>query len=216
MLEQLREKNPEITIHSVEDPQFTEYGKVYPLIPVEELFSTTQTMFEISEGTMYEASNDRLKQIPAVGIIGREIFGEFRVQVGCCYGYNTLLNGMEYHSSSEVMGAVTDMVLMLGQLQDVDDTLGWNSDLTEYFYVPKGTLLEIYATTLHLAPCRVDENQFKALILLPEGTNTPLAQGPKDKLWMKNKWMLAHSEGPAAKRGAYVGVYGENPQIKTL
>ncbi len=216
MLEQLREKNPGVKIYSLEDPKFNEYGKVYPDIPVEDLFSLAQGMYEIPDGTMYEASNPILEKITSVESIRREIFGEFPIQVGCCYGYNTALNGMEYHRSSEVMGAVTDMVLMLGQLQDVDSELGWDSTLTEYFYVPKGTLLEIYGTTLHLAPCRVDENQFKALIILPAGTNTPLEKGPEGKLWMKNKWLLAHKDGPAAKRGAFVGVYGQNCHVETF
>lgn len=41
------------------------------------------------------------------------------------------------------------------------------------FRVPAGTLVEVYATTLHYAPCHVDAAKgFRVLVALPKGTNT--------------------------------------------
>ena len=104
------------------------------------------------------------------------------------------------------------MVLLLGRLQDVTET-GWSSDKGIGFYVPSGAVLELYATTLHLAPCRAGTGPFYAVIILPRGTNTPLERKPEGFLWMKNKWLLAHPEGPAVARGASPGIQGMNLQI---
>ncbi len=214
MLARLRAGNPTKEILDVHDRKFREYGEILSL-DAGELLDHACRIFHAEEGaTGYEASNDQLEGFGVVREISRHVFGEIPVEAGCCFGYNTLLNGMEYHKSSEVIGAATDLVLMLGQLQDVDPEQGWDSALTEYVYLPKGTIAELYSTTLHLAPCRVDEKQFTAVIILPAGTNTPLDGGPDGKLWMKNKWMLAHAEGPAAKKGAHIGVYGENCRLE--
>lgn len=41
------------------------------------------------------------------------------------------------------------------------------------FKAPAGTLVEIYATTLHYAPCHcASEKGFRVLVALPQGTNT--------------------------------------------
>lgn len=215
MLEMLRERNPEIEILNVSDERFREYGQLL-FYDAQELLESAEQIYKVQEGTGYEVSNSELEQLEIIWTISREIFGEFPVQAGCCYGYNTLLNGMEYHKSSEVIGAATDMVLLLGHLQDVNPELGWDSSLTEFFYLPEGTLIELYSTTLHLAPCRVTENQFTAVIILPRGTNLPLEGGSAGKLWMKNKWLLAHPEGQAAGSGAFIGVHGQNCRLQTL
>ena len=87
------------------------------------------------------------------------------------------------------------------------------------FRAPAGTLVEVYATTLHYAPCHVDADKgFRVLVALPKGTNTakPGIQnngGDDPLLWACNKWLLAHAESAEAKAGAYVGLVGENIHI---
>ena len=87
------------------------------------------------------------------------------------------------------------------------------------FRVPAGVLVEVYATTLHYAPCHTDETAgFRVLVALPRGTNTekPALRGgsPEDKyLAACNKWLLAHSESAEAKNGAAVALRGENIDI---
>ena len=87
------------------------------------------------------------------------------------------------------------------------------------FRAPAGTLVEVYATTLHYAPCHVDADKgFRVLVALPKGTNTakPDIQnngGDDPLLWACNKWLLAHAKSAEAKAGAYVGLVGENIHI---
>jgi hypothetical protein len=216
ILKALREQNPDKQIHHVDDRAFRPFGEVIQGFDLEELYRTARELFIISTGTEYVASRPELESLEAAKRISTELFGEFPIQVGCCYGYNTKLNGMEYHKSSEIIGAVTPMVLMLGKLQDVDPIKGWDSSETSFFFVPEGHLIELYATTLHLAPCRVDEQQFIAIIVLPAGTNTPLEKNVQGSRWMKNKWMLAHPDGPAAARGADVKITGRNLSIDPI
>ena len=86
----------------------------------------------------------------------------------------------------------------------------------ETFLVPAGTVIEVYATTLHYAPCNVNGNKFRAAVILPKGTNTdaPAAQNntKEDKLlFARNKWLIAHEE--AGIEGAFVGLKGANLSV---
>ena len=69
----------------------------------------------------------------------------------------------------------------------------------EAFLVPKGTAVEVYATTLHYAPCGVKGEGFKVGIVLPAGTNYPLetshSDGEDKLITAKNKWLIGHKEG---------------------
>ena len=88
------------------------------------------------------------------------------------------------------------------------------------FFVPKGVMVEVYATTLHYAPCHADPAKgFRVLVGLPLNTNTEYRPGTGkntlDKsLWARNKWLLAHPESSEAADGAYIGLKGENIDIK--
>ena len=78
--------------------------------------------------------------------------------------------------------------------------------------------MEVYATTLHYAPCHTEEGGFRCVVILPQGTNTDLS--PLDKtvnkedtlLFAKNKWLIGHEEGGLPKE-AYIGITGENLSI---
>ena len=65
-----------------------------------------------------------------------------------------------------------------------------NRELT----VPKGTTIEVYATTLHFCPCEVTVSGFSCIVGLQRGTNHPLEDRKQGLLWAKNKWLLAHEE----------------------
>ena len=85
--------------------------------------------------------------------------------------------------------------------------------------MPAGVLVEVYATTLHYAPCHTDPAKgFHVLVALPKCTNTDFRPGRKENvldstLWARNKWLLAHAESSEAAQGAYVGLTGENIDI---
>lgn len=88
-------------------------------------------------------------------------YGEMPVQIGYCNGHNSKLNALEYHRDSEINVAATDMILMLGLLTDVEKDHTYDTSKVKAFLVPAGTAVEVYATTLHYAPCGVDGKGFQ-------------------------------------------------------
>ena len=142
-------------------------------------------------------------------------YGGIPIQIGMCWGYNTTLNCLEYHRDSEFNLGTEEFVLLLARQEEIEDGV-LDTEKVKAFRVPAGVLVEVYATTLHYAPCHLDENKgFRVMVALPMGTNTgkPVmkAQTNEDRrLWAKNKWLLAHPESQEAQSGAYIGLTGKN------
>ena len=206
-------------IHSVFDPAFKRYGQVVEGLPdtVAELLETLQKT-PLPEGTGYVPEEPLLQNLPAAVEISEHCYGGMPVQLGWCNGHNTRLNCLEYHRDSEFNLGTEDFILLLAKQEEISEgTL--DTSLVRAFRVPAGTLVEVYATTLHYAPCHVDADKgFRVLVALPKGTNTekpditPL--NAEDKmLWACNKWLLAHPDSNEAKAGAYMGLSGENIRI---
>ncbi len=137
------------------------------------------------------------------------------IQIGYCNGDNHKLNALEYHRDSEINVACTDLILLIGSEQDMDpETFAYDTSKIEAFLVPAGTMIEVYATTLHYAPCNAG-GRFRCVVVLPKGTNEPLAVTPEKKgedalLFAVNKWLVAHPESGLDKDGAFMGLTGEN------
>ena len=206
-------------IHSVFDPAFKRYGQVVEGLPdtVSELLEALQKT-PLPEGTGYVPEEPLLQELPAAVEISEHCYGGMPVQLGWCNGHNTRLNCLEYHWDSEFNLGTEDFILLLAKQEEISEgTL--DTSLVRAFRVPAGTLVEVYATTLHYAPCHVDADKgFRVLVALPKGTNTekpditPL--NAEDKmLWACNKWLLAHPDSNEAKAGAYMGLSGENIRI---
>ena len=105
------------------------------------------------------------------------------------------------------------MILLLGWLTDVTDEFTYATAKIEAFLVPAGTVVEMYETTLHYAPCNAADGGFKCIVVFPKGTNTPidftLSKVGEDKLMTaKYKWLIAHED--AAIENAFNGLTGEN------
>lgn len=84
------------------------------------------------------------------------------------------------------------------------------------FLVPAGTGVELYATTLHYAPCTAQEGGFRCVVVLPKGTNEELPfetakEGENRLLAAMNKWLIAHED--AQIEGAFFGLQGENVEV---
>ena len=106
--------------------------------------------------------------------------------------------------------------MLWGSQQDITDDFTYDTSKMEAFLIPAGTAVECYATTLHYAPCNVNGNRFKVVVVLPKGTNTDIEKGteytPEDQLlFARNKWLIGHKD--AAIEGAYNGLVGENLKI---
>ena len=172
----------------------------------------------LPECVVYEPSVPELEAVTLVYEALRDIgFGELPIQVGYCNGNNYLLNALEYHRSSEINVAATDMVLLLGKQRDITDDLTYDTSLVEAFFVPVGTAVELYADTLHYAPCNADENGFKDVIVLPKDTNLPLDKkhegGEDGMLAAKNKWLIGHKDA-GLPEGSHIGLVGENISVR--
>ena len=88
-------------------------------------------------------------------------------QLGWCNGRNTKLNCLEYHRDSEYNLANEDFILLLARREEIVDGR-LDTAKVRAFRVPAGTLVEVYATTLHYAPCQAEKDgSFRVLVALP-------------------------------------------------
>ena len=204
-------------ILSVYDSAFKPYGRVVEGYPTEGLVKALATT-PCPDGVVYLPRVEVLHSAPNAAKIGEGLYGGMPYELGYCTGHNTKLNCLEFHRDSEFNLGTEDFVLLLARQEEI---AGGKLDTAKVkaFRVPAGTLVEVYATTLHYAPCHVDAAKgFRVLVALPKGTNTakPAIKndgGDDPQLWACNKWLLAHPDSAEAKAGAYVGLVGENIHI---
>ncbi len=207
-----------IKIEKVTDAAFAQYGKVITGYDVSALLNALQDETPLPEGTGYVPSEPALESLPIAKEICENIYGGMPVQLGWCNGRNTKLNCLEYHRDSEINLGTDDFILLLAKQHEIENGV-LDTSKVRAFLCPHGTLLEVYATTLHYAPCNAEKDgSFKVMVALPKGTNTEkpsiTVKNSEDKtLWACNKWLLAHKESSEAENGAYVGLQGENIDI---
>lgn len=198
-------------IYRVTDKEFARYGRVLSL-DVQGLIEAARDIPMPESGSVYHASEEAFEALPVAREIADACFGELPTQIGYCYGHSNRLNALEWHKSSEINVAVTDLVLLLGDVRDMDDNGEYDSAKVQAFLLKQGESVEIYATTLHFCPIEAHERGFGCVVALPVGTNTDLQDKPDDpRLFRKNKWIIAHKENEALlARGVVGGIYGEN------
>ena len=199
-------------MQKVTDESFKKYGKVLNDFDFSELLKEMNTT-PVPEDVIYVPSEDCLEALDVAEELKNRMYGGLLIQIGYCNGHNKTLNALEYHRCSEVDVAVDDIILLLGCQQDIEEDFTYDTSRVEAFYVPAGTAVELYATTLHYAPCTAQGNGFRCVIVLPKETNTDLDFKPgkdgEDRLLAaRNKWLIAHKE--AAIEGAFCGLKGEN------
>lgn len=203
-------------IKKLTDPSFRKYGRIVEGIDFADLVEAIKKETPLPDGVAYEPSIKALEETTAAKALQRRTYGELPIEVGYCNGHNYKLNAIEYHRSSEINVAATDAVLILGMQQDITDDFTYETAKMEAFLVPAGTAVELYATTLHYAPCSAGEDGFKVGIVLPAGTNYPLKEehsGWEDSLiTAQNKWLIGHAEG-GLDEGAHIGLVGKNLDI---
>lgn len=199
-------------IYSVTDERFGKYGKVVEGIDFSVLVKAMEET-PCPDDVVYVPGDEKLEALPVMKELAEITYGELPIQIGYCNGHNCMLNALEYHRSSEINVAATDAVLMLGSQQDITKDFTYDTSKVEAFLVPAGVAVEVYATTLHYAPCGVDGAGFKVAIVLPKGTNLDLDKehkgGEDGHLTAKNKWLLGHPEG-GLPEGSPMGLVGKN------
>lgn len=202
-------------IQNVADDAFRRYGKVLEGYDFTELLKEMKHT-PVPEDVTYVPSVEEMEALPVAKELQNKGYGGLPIEIGYCNGHNKKLNGLEYHRSSEINVAVTDLVLLIGHQQDVEKDYTYDTSKVEAFLVPAGTAIEVYATTLHYAPCNVQDGGFQCVVVLPAGTNTELTfetakTGEDSLMTAKNKWLIAHED--AAIEGAVNGLRGENISI---
>ena len=205
-------------ILSVFDPAFRPYGRVLTGYDTAALAQALEQDTPLPDGVGYVPADAALEKLDIFADFENSVYGGMPVQLGWCNGHNTKLNCLEYHRDSEVNFGSRDFILLLGLESQIEDGR-FDTALTKAFLVPAGTLVEVFATTLHYAPCEAKLGQgFKVLVALPRGTNTDkpvfTPKNYEDTLMTaRNKWLLAHAESDEAKGGAVVALTGENLDI---
>ena len=218
-LETLRAKNPDLPFYSVYDGAFRPFGRVVPF-DAEDLIAACEKAAVMPDvGSEYMAAMPELEAAPFLETVRGVLRGEGACQVGCCWGYNRRLNCLEYHRASEHNVAVSDLVLLLAPQQAMDG-LRLPQGQVRAFFVPKGTTVEVYATSMHYCPCQTSDAGFRCVVILPRGTNLPLKRprpetGDGRLLFAVDKWLIAHEDNADdIKKGAYPGLCGENYEIR--
>lgn len=202
-------------IYSVTDEKFKTYGRVVTGIDFSELCKAMEET-PCPGGVIYVPGDPKLEALPVMKELTEKTYGELPIQIGYCNGHNCMLNAFEYHRSSEINVAATDAILILGRQQDITEDFTYDTSLAEAFLIPAGTAVEVYATTLHYAPCGVNGQGFRVTVVLPKGTNLDLevshTEGEDGHLTARNKWLLGHPEG-GLPEGSPMGLVGKNLNI---
>ena len=204
-----------MNIKNVTDASFGKYGKIMTEFSFGKILKEMEHT-PLPKDVIYVPSVEALEMLPEAAEVCRKGFGGLPIQIGYCNGDNHKLNALEYHRSSEIDIAATDLILLLGCQQDIGEEDIYDTDKVEAFFIPEGTAVELYATTLHYAPCSVNEGGFRCVVVLPKGTNEELPFEPERigenrLLTAVNKWLIAHEE--AQIEGAFCGLKGENVSV---
>lgn len=209
-----------MTIYPVTSLEFARYGRVISGYEGEcaAITGALNAHTPLPEATGYVPEEPALQQLPQARVLGRSLYGGMPVQFGWCNGHNTRLNCLEYHRDSEFNLGTEDFILLLAKQEEIENGQ-LDTARVKAFRVPAGVLVEVYATTLHYAPCHTDPARgFRVMVALPKGTNTdkpelPVQGGDDAWLWACNKWLLAHPDSDEARQGAAAALVGENIDI---
>lgn len=227
-IEELNNKN-DIVIHDIKESCFEQYGRIITCVDADEIMRYMEENTSIPDnGNIYVPSVPDMESLPVVREISALCYGGMEIQAGYCNGRNSTYNGFEYHKSAEINVAVTDFMLVLGHCWEISEDLTYSVEQPEVFFVERGTVFEMYGTTLHLSPIKVSDEGFRDVVILPKGTNTPLSaeekairdkakeQGDREAMLLlqKQKWVISHPERePLIKQGAHPGVIGPNKEL---
>lgn len=201
-------------IRNVHDAAFRKYGKIIDTVDCTALIAEMAKTPAPENDVIYVPSVAELEALPVFADLRDRVYGGMPIQIGYCNGTNNKLNALEYHRDSEINVACTDLILLIGSEQDMEADYTYDTAKVEAFLVPAGTMIEVYATTLHYAPCSVN-GVFRCVVVLPKGTNEALTAHPEKNgedalLFAVNKWLVAHPESGLEADGAFMGLEGEN------
>ncbi len=223
----LRQKNPGLAIHTVDEPLFRRYARLVESPVFAEVAAYIDRTTTVPERNTYVADVPEL-HTPETDAALSAFYGGLVPQIGWCNGPNFSMNGSEYHKGPELTIAITDCLMGWMLPEDLVDFDHVDSSKAEVFYIPQGCAFLLKPEILHLAPCKVDSRGYKTVIILPMGTNRPIdpelkasikANGdPESKiLHMSNKYMITHKDWqPLVSQGVHIGLLGENRRVNPI
>lgn len=197
-IEDFQKKNPDYKILSIDDPDFKKYGEVYTKYDISEVKDYMDKNVKISSpSNFYTPSNKDLEKIPAIQEMGKDIYAFMPIEAGECTGQSTNFSAIEYHQGSETNIMLTDVIMVLGQRSTLDTKGEYSpSEDGQIFFVPAGTVVEFYSTTLHYAPIKVHDSGFSIIVILIKGSNEELPADFKSdnkRIVKQNKFQLVDS-----------------------
>lgn len=220
----LQSLNPNFKIYDINSNEFKNYGRILNLKCSSSLIKKLENETNIpNEGNIYRAYVRDWEEKEIVEELKKYYDGA--IEIGYCNGQNTKLNALEWHDCNEINIFSTDAILFLAKLDNLNN-FKLDSNKIKAFFVEKGTSILMNSDTLHFAPCKVDKNGFKAIIILSDLTNTELDVKPIDYkedsenkmkalLFKKNKFIICHEEATnLTNQGVQANINGENYNLK--
>ena len=220
-LEAVRKVNPNYTILDVTHPEFKAYGTIlegYDDAAIKE-YAEKEIVIP-KEGNSYSPSNDELEKFDIIKKLEADVYAGLSVEAGECAGNNTAFSAYEYHQGSEVNIVLTDVLMVLGKREQAVEGIFNAQEDAKIFYVPAGTIIEMYSSTLHYSPCIVDKTGFKVIVVLIKGSNEPFEgkfESKNEEIVKKNKFQLVHETRiDKIAEGIKVGLVGELITLKPI
>lgn len=207
-------------VQQITSDNFKRYGSVLKGYDYTELFAELTKLDIPNNGITYSALVDTLENCKIKDEFKNRGFGGMPIQIGYVGGVNDELNCLEYHKSSEFNIALDNIILVLGCVTDIKNGK-YDTGKCEAFFVPAGTGVELYSTTLHYAPFSCESHGYKVVCVLPNGTNQEALKieikTEEDKMCFgTNKWLMTHPDAAENNIGAYVGLKGNNIKFSDL
>ena len=119
-------------INNVTDASFKQYGRVHEGYSISDIQNAMQNT-PLPDDVIYVPSVEEMEKLAEGEIIKNQFFGGLPIQIGYCNGHNKKLNALEYHRCSEINIAVTDMIILIGKQQDIQDDYTYDTSLVEAF-----------------------------------------------------------------------------------
>lgn len=207
-------KNPDYQIKTINDAAFAKYGKIWNNFVLDDVLTIMNKKEIPFNSNIYITNDDELNDLKVISQIKNDIFAGIDIQTGPCMGHNNSFSAIEYHNGSEVNIACTDIIMVLGQRQDLEQHHNFDPHTqADIFYIPKNTVFEMYNTTLHYSPIEITPDGFKVVVILPLGTNEELSvsfQSNNPYIVKQNKFQVVHpSRIDKISQGIQIGLVGD-------
>ena len=115
-------------IQKITDASFKKYGRILEGYTIDRILKEMEHT-PLPKEVIYVPSVEEMEALPEAEAFQNRAYGGLPIQIGYCNGDNNKLNALEYHRSSEINIAVTDMILLLGSQQDVKEDFTYDTSL---------------------------------------------------------------------------------------